>query len=302
MPELPEVEVVRRGLARWLSGAVVDSVEVRHPRPVRRHEAGIDDFVSRLVGVRVLEVVRRGKFLWLTLDSGEALTAHLGMSGQLVLEPPDAPDESHLRVRVRFTSGGAHEGRELRFIDQRMFGGLAVVPLTKTPDGGPGGLGATEPVLPVPVAHIARDALDPALDVDLLAARLRKRRTGLKRALLDQALISGIGNIYADEALWRSRLHYARATETLNRPTLERLLSATQDVMRAALDAGGTSFDSLYVDVNGQSGYFERSLDVYGRVGRPCSRCGTPIARDSFMNRSSFYCPKDQPRPRNAHW
>jgi formamidopyrimidine-DNA glycosylase len=301
VPELPEVEVVRRGLARWLTGATIASVEVRHPRPIRRHEAGLDDFVARLVDVTVLDVVRRGKFLWLSLDSGEALLGHLGMSGQLVLEPPDAPDESHLRVRVRFTDSA--EGRELRFIDQRMFGGLAVVPMTKTADGGPGGLGSThEPLLPVPVAHIARDALDPDLDVDQLAARVRRRRTGLKRALLDQGLVSGIGNIYADEALWRAKLHYARATETLNRPTLNRLLDAAQAVMRAALDAGGTSFDSLYVDVNGQSGYFERSLDVYGRVGRPCHRCGTLIARDSFMNRSSFYCPKDQPRPRNAHW
>jgi formamidopyrimidine-DNA glycosylase len=301
VPELPEVEVVRRGLASWLTGATIASVEVRHPRPIRRHEAGLEDFVARLVDVTVLDVVRRGKFLWLSLDSGEALLAHLGMSGQLVLEPPDAPDESHLRVRVGFTNSAA-DGRELRFIDQRMFGGLAVVPLTTTPDGGPGGLGTHEPLLPVPVAHIARDALDPDLDVDQLAARVRKRRTGLKRALLDQGLVSGIGNIYADEALWRAKLHYARATETLNRPTLNRLLEASQAVMRSALAAGGTSFDSLYVDVNGQSGYFERSLDVYGRIGKPCRRCGMLIVRDSFMNRSSFYCPKDQPRPRNAHW
>jgi formamidopyrimidine-DNA glycosylase len=306
MPELPEVEVVRRGLARWITGTRIAAVEVRHPRPIRRHEAGAGDFVDRLVGVTVVDVVRRGKFLWLTLDSGEALLAHLGMSGQLVLEPPQAPLESHLRVRLELAPGpgATHDhGRELRFIDQRMFGGLAVVPLVKTPDGRPGGLGTLrEPVLPGPVAHIARDALDPDLDVTLLAARLRKRRTGLKRALLDQTLVSGIGNIYADEALWRSKLHYARATETLNRPTLNRLLADTQAVMRSALDAGGTSFDSLYVDVNGESGYFDRSLDAYGRQGRPCRRCGTPIRRDSFMNRSSYYCPKDQPRPRNPHW
>jgi len=303
MPELPEVEVVRRGLARWVIGAQIRSVEVRHPRPVRRHEAGAADFISRLIGVTVLDVVRRGKFLWLTLDSGEALLAHLGMSGQLVLQPPEAEPEAHLRVRIGLDGP---TGRELRFVDQRMFGGLAVVPMVKTPDGRPGGLGASpefrEAVLPVPVAHIARDALDPDLDLELLADRLRRRKTGLKRALLDQTLISGIGNIYADEALWQARLHYARATENLNRPALNRVLAATQTVMRAALAVGGTSFDSLYVDVNGQSGYFERSLDVYGRVGRPCHRCATPIRRDSFMNRSSYLCLRCQPRPRHGRW
>ncbi|HST82907.1 MAG TPA: bifunctional DNA-formamidopyrimidine glycosylase/DNA-(apurinic or apyrimidinic site) lyase [Kineosporiaceae bacterium] len=313
MPELPEVEVVRNGLARWTIGNQISSVEVRHPRPVRRHEAGAEDFVSRLIGVTILDVVRRGKFLWLTLDSGEALLAHLGMSGQLVLEPPDAEIEAHLRVRIGLSGA---TGRELRFIDQRMFGGLAVVPMVKTADGLPGGLGgqpagdsgvrgagiAAEAMLPVPVAHIARDALDPALDVDLLAAKLRRRQTGLKRALLDQTLVSGIGNIYADEALWLAKLHYARPTETLNRPTLNRLLDASQQVMRSALAAGGTSFDSLYVDVNGQSGYFERSLNVYGRTGLPCHRCEALIRRESFMNRSSHLCPHCQPRPRNAHW
>jgi formamidopyrimidine-DNA glycosylase len=318
VPELPEVEVVRSGLARWIIGVDVTSVEVRHPRPVRRHEAGTEDFVRQLVGATIVDVVRRGKFLWLSLDSGAALLAHLGMSGQLVLQPPEAAPEPHLRVRIGL-SGGI--GRELRFIDQRMFGGLAVVPMCKTADGLPGGQGAqtaqsaaiggadaewtpvwTPPMLPTPVAHIARDALDPDLDIDELAVKLRRRQTGLKRALLDQRLISGIGNIYADEALWLAKLHYARPTETLNRPTLNRLLEATAQVMRAALAAGGTSFDRLYVNVNGQSGYFDRSLDVYGRTGQPCHRCGTAIRRDSFMNRSSHLCPSCQPRPRRARW
>jgi formamidopyrimidine-DNA glycosylase len=300
MPELPEVEVVRRGLERWVTGTAITGVEVLHPRPVRRHLAGAEDFAARLTGTKVLDVVRRGKFLWLTLDSGEALLAHLGMSGQLVLQPPDAAAEPHLRVRLEL-SGGA--GRELRFVDQRMFGGLAVVPLAPSPDGLPGGRGLLgEPVLPVPVLHIARDALDPHLDEAALAARLRRKRTGIKRALLDQQLISGIGNIYADEALWRSRLHYARPTETLTGPAIRTLLGATRDVMTAALAEGGTSFDSLYVDVNGSSGYFERSLAVYGQEGRPCPRCGTPVRRDAFMNRSSFSCPVCQPRPRRARW
>ena len=302
MPELPEVEVVRRGLARWVVGARIEHVEVHHPRPVRGHLPGPVDFASRLAGVTVLDAVRRGKFSWLTLDSGEALLAHLGMSGQLLLEPPGAPDGRHLRVRMAL-SGGESEGRELRFVDQRMFGGLAVVPLVPTPDGGPGGLGALrEPVLPRPVEHIARDVLDVDLDEEELTARLRRRRTGIKRALLDQTLVSGIGNIYADEGLWLARLHYARPTETLTRPAVARLLGGIREVMTQALQAGGTSFDSLYVDVNGSSGYFERSLAVYGREGRPCPRCGTPIRRDTFMNRSSFTCPRDQPRPRRGRW
>ncbi|TNM68416.1 bifunctional DNA-formamidopyrimidine glycosylase/DNA-(apurinic or apyrimidinic site) lyase [Streptomyces sp. NP160] len=327
MPELPEVEVVRRGLARWTTGAVVDAVEVLHPRPVRRHLAGPDDLAARLSGARVDDVVRRGKFLWFELDTGEALLAHLGMSGQLLLEPPDAPDEKHLRVRLRLSDSdgaggaGALEGRELRFVDQRMFGGLAVVDLVPTPDGLPGGTGGLAPVaaedddapggpqrlgrpssarVPEGVAHIARDPFDPHLDEDALVDRLRGRRTGVKRALLDQDLLSGVGNIYADEALWRSRLHGERPASGLTRPAARRLLGDVRDVMAEALAQGGTSFDSLYVDVNGASGYFERGLAVYGREGRPCPRCGAPVRREAFANRSSHSCPVCQPRPRAA--
>lgn len=301
MPELPEVEVVRAGLARWVLGTTVSAVQVLHPRPVRRHLAGADDFAARLRGTTVLDVVRRGKFLWLTLDSGEALMGHLGMSGQLLLLPPEAPDEKHLRVRISLSGG---TGRELRFVDQRMFGGLSLEALVPTPDGGAGGQGAKlgEAVLPAPVAHIGRDALDPFLDESLLVKRLRRRHTGLKRALLDQTLVSGIGNIYADEALWQARLHYARPTETLTGPVVSSVLTACRAVMTAALEAGGTSFDSLYVDVNGSSGYFERSLAVYGRAGLPCARCGTPIRREIFMNRSSHFCPTCQRRPRRPRW
>jgi len=311
VPELPEVEVVRRGLARWVTGARIGAVEVLHPRPVRRHLPGEADFAARLAGVAVQDVVRRGKFLWLELDSGEALLAHLGMSGQLLLPPVGAPDDRHLRVRLALDGGPADlQGRELRFVDQRMFGGLAVTPLGPTADGLPGGAGGVgEPagspsaaVLPPPVAHIARDPLDPHLDRAALVARLRTRRTGVKRALLDQTLVSGVGNIYADEALWRARLHYARPTETLTRPAVERLLDGVREVMSEALAQGGTSFDSLYVNVNGESGYFDRSLAVYGQLGRECPRCGTPVRRDAFMNRSSFTCPRCQPRPRNGRW
>jgi len=311
VPELPEVEVVRRGLARWVTGARIGAVEVLHPRPVRRQEAGAGDFADRLAGTTVRDVVRRGKFAWLELDTGEALLAHLGMSGQLVLQPPDAAAERHLRVRIAL-DGGAAQGRELRFVDQRMFGGLAVVPLVPTPDGGPGGRGGigTEPAdwtpsgpwLPPQVAHVARDPLDPTLDERALVARWRQRRTGVKRALLDQTLLSGVGNIYADEALWRVQLHYARPTDAMTGPAVRRLLGAVREVMGEALDHGGTSFDALYVNVNGESGYFERSLAVYGQEGLPCPRCGTPVRRDAFMNRSSFTCPRCQSRPRDGRW
>jgi formamidopyrimidine-DNA glycosylase len=288
VPELPEVEVVRDGLARWVAGRTVGTVEVRHPRSIRRHVAGAEDFAVRIAGRTVEAAERRGKYLWLPLDSGEAITAHLGMSGQLLVEGGDAPEEKHLRVRLTFDDGG----RELRFVDQRTFGGLAVDELTDV-DG---------TVVPRSVAHIARDPLDPRFDDAAFVAGLRARRTGLKRALLDQTLVSGIGNIYADEALWRARLHYARPTETLTRPAALALLGHVRDVLTEALAQGGTSFDSLYIDVNGQSGYFDRSLNAYGRGDEPCPRCGTPIRRDAFMNRSSFTCPRCQPRPRRGRW
>jgi formamidopyrimidine-DNA glycosylase len=314
VPELPEVEVIRRGLSRWVTGARLGPVEVLHTRPVRRHEGGPADFAERLTGTRVLDVVRRGKFLWLVLDDGHALLAHLGMSGQLLLRPTRAPAERHLRVRVGLVGPEPDgEGRELRFVDQRMFGGLSVTRLVPTPDGLPAGQGggdgtasrggaSTAACLPPEVRHIARDPLDPHLDENALVGRLRSRRTGIKRALIDQRLVSGIGNIYADEALWRARLHYARPTELLAQPAARRLLDAVRAVLSEALAEGGTSFDSLYVNVNGESGYFERSLAVYGRAGLPCRRCGTPIRREAFMNRSSFTCPRCQPRPRRGCW
>jgi formamidopyrimidine-DNA glycosylase len=287
VPELPEVEVVRRGLDRWVTGRTVSAAEVHHPRSVRRHAAGARDLADRLVGRSVRAVSRRGKYLWLPLgeDDADSLVAHLGMSGQLVLQPADAPAEPHLRVRIRF----ADDGRELRFVDQRTFGGLAVEPLVSDGAGGH---------VPRSVSHIARDPLDPAFDEEAFSIALRRRHTGLKRALLDQSLVSGIGNIYADEALWRARLHGGRPTETLRRAQVASVLGAARDVMREALAVGGTSFDALYVNVNGESGWFERDLAVYGRQDLPCRRCGTPVRREPFMNRSSYSCPTCQPRPR----
>ncbi|MEU8530429.1 MULTISPECIES: bifunctional DNA-formamidopyrimidine glycosylase/DNA-(apurinic or apyrimidinic site) lyase [Streptomyces] len=291
MPELPEVEVVRRGLERWVAGRTVAEVEVLHPRAVRRHPAGGVDFAARLTGHRLGTAMRRGKYLWIPLaDTDSSVLGHLGMSGQLLVQPSDAPDEKHLRIRVRFTdsdsgSAAGAAGTELRFVDQRTFGGLSLH--DNTPDG-----------LPDVIAHIARDPLDPAFDDAAFQAALRLRRTTVKRALLDQSLISGVGNIYADEALWRSKLHYERPTATLTRPRSAELLGHVRDVMNAALAAGGTSFDSLYVNVNGESGYFDRSLDAYGREDEPCRRCGTPMRRRPWMNRSSYFCPRCQRPPR----
>jgi formamidopyrimidine-DNA glycosylase len=290
VPELPEVEVVRRGLEQWVAGRTIADVEVRHPRAVRRHLEGAEHFVAALTGRTLAAAHRRGKYLWLPMaegdgtSSGRALVAHLGMSGQLLVEKPEEPDEVHLRARFRFADGG----RELRFVDQRTFGGLAV-------EEAPGG-----DAIPPRLAHIAIDPLDPGFDADAFTAALRRRHTEVKRALLDQTLIGGVGNIYADESLWRARLHGTRPTDRLTRAQVSDLLEGVRDVLGESLAQGGTSFDSLYVDVNGQSGYFSRHLAVYGQLDRPCPRCGTPIRRESFMNRSSYSCPRCQPRPRSA--
>jgi formamidopyrimidine-DNA glycosylase len=323
VPELPEVEVVRRGLVNWVRGRTITGVDVVDPRSVRRHALGPEDFAGNLEGAKVLDVVRRGKFLWMPLqgdgtprpsaDNGDpglpgvALMAHLGMSGQLLMQDSSVPDEKHLKIRLRLSPAEAMP-EQLRFVDQRIFGGLFVTTLVPTDDGGPGGLAEDPvPVIAEEASHIARDPLDPDFSFDTFYRRLRKRKTGLKRALLDQGLVSGIGNIYADEALWRAKLHYARPTDTLRRADAERLLAAARDVMTDALAAGGTSFDSLYVNVNGASGYFERSLNAYGREGEECRRCAAAgirsiLKREQFMNRSSYTCPVCQPRPRNGRW
>jgi formamidopyrimidine-DNA glycosylase len=281
VPELPEVEVVRRGLEKGVVGRTVASVSVHHDRAVRRHAAGARDFVDLLKGRTLTAARRRGKYLWLPLDCGDALTGHLGMSGQLLVVPASKPLEAHLRVRFTFTDGG----RELRFVDQRTFGGLLVV------------AGGAE--LPSTIAHIARDPLDPEFDDELFVKRLRAKVSGVKRALLDQTLVSGIGNIYADEALWRAQLHGGRPTEQLTKAQARELLAHSRDVLRESLGEGGTSFDALYVSTEGVSGLFERSLHAYGREGEPCDRCGTPIRREAWMNRSSYSCPRCQPRPRS---
>jgi formamidopyrimidine-DNA glycosylase len=300
MPELPEVEVVRRGLAANVVGKSITAVTVHHPRAVRRHEEGAADLTARLVDNVITGTGRRGKYLWLVLGSGEALVVHLGMSGQMLLSSPaatldaavgeSAPEPrsfnaDHLRVATLLDDGTA-----MSFVDQRTFGGWMLADLV-TVDG-------TE--VPGSVAHVARDPLDPLFDPAAVVKTLRLKHSEIKRQLLDQTVVSGIGNIYADESLWRAKVNGARIAETLTKPTLAAILGHSADVMRDALSQGGTSFDSLYVNVNGESGYFDRSLDAYGREGEPCRRCGAVMQRDKFMNRSSFYCPRCQPRPRTV--
>ena len=287
MPELPEVEVVRRGVDAWAIDRAISRVEVHHVRVARRQER---DFAADLVGGSFRCASRRGKFLWLPVrDEPYALVIHLGMSGQVLMQPTDSTVEAHLRFRVTF----ADLGREMRFVDQRTFGWVMTSPLVADDGGGQ---------VPEVVAHVARDPLDPLFDEFGFLDRLRSKDTEIKRALLDQSLISGIGNIYADEALWRTRLHGSRSTASLPRPRVKELLTHAREVMLEALDRGGTSFDSLYVNVNGESGYFERSLNAYGREGEPCPRCGGSIRRERFMNRSSFSCSKCQRRPPDRVW
>lgn len=290
MPELPEVEVVRRGLENHVLGRRIEAVEVLHPRPVRRHLPGPDDFAAALTGRTFAAARRRGKYLWLPLAPGgpadDALLCHLGMSGQMLVKDIGAPDERHLRVRFVLAGAGSKGGTELRFVDQRMFGGLSLA------EGGAR--------LPAELAHIARDPLDPEFDQAEFVRRVRRSASGIKRILLTQTVVSGVGNIYADEALWLAGLHGDRRGDRLRTADVERVLSAARTVMIAALGQGGTSFDALYVNVNGESGYFDRSLEVYGQEGEPCSRCGTPVQRVSFMNRSSFFCPRCQPPPRGT--
>lgn len=287
MPELPEVEVVRRGLHEHIADRTITSVRVLHPRAVRRHSGGAADLTARLRGARVTGTGRRGKYLWLTLDEddrdcGTALVVHLGMSGQMLIGPAERADP-HLRIEAKLDGSTT-----LRFVDQRTFGGWQLADLVSV-DGSR---------VPEPVAHIARDPLDPRFDRDAVVTVLRRKNSEIKRQLLDQTVVSGIGNIYADESLWRAGVHGARLAARMPRRQLGELVDSAATVMNEALAQGGTSFDSLYVNVNGQSGYFDRSLNVYGRADRGCRRCGAVIRREKFMNRSSFFCPRCQPRPR----
>ena len=283
MPELPEVEVVRAGLEPALVGARIDSVHVFDPRSLKRHDARRGDFVGMLQGSTVLSAERRGKFMWFPLDSGDALVTHLGMSGQVLLRDSGAKPDRHLRIQYGITHP-KHGKLLVNFVDQRIFGSMAVDELVEQPSG----------LVPAQAAHIALDPLDSFFDDEMFITRLRKKSTGVKRALLDQTLISGVGNIYADESLWAAKIHGERSADSLSKAKAQELLCEVRQVLNKALAEGGTSFDAQYVNVNGQSGYFAHSLNAYGQQGKPCPRCGTSIRKVSFMNRGSHFCPKCQ--------
>lgn len=294
MPELPEVDVVRAGLAPAVSGALVAAVEVHDARALTRHSGSLDDFERRLTGALLKAPARRGKFLWIPVaDSAHALVGHLGMSGQLLLRAPDAPRERHERIRL-FLDHPQHGELAVVFADQRTFGSLALDALVPTTDGRAGGWGTEEATVPTQVAHIARDPLDPAFSDAAFLGHLAPRKAAIKRVLLDQTIVSGIGNIYADESLWAARVHPETPAQELSSRTARRLLAEVRLVLQKALAEGGTSFDAQYVNVNGQAGYFAHSLNAYGQTGKACPRCGAKIVRVAFTNRSSHYCPRCQ--------
>ena len=295
MPELPEVETVRSGLASSILGFTIADVKILDARSLKKNAGGPKSFVREATGAKLNQVVRRGKFFWFPISRERALVGHLGMSGQiLVRKPGEAEDKC---TRVIFSVSKGRSSKEIRFIDQRLFGGLYFDDLVPTSDGHPAGFSpesAVDALIPGSAAHIARDLLDPFFDAKTVIDKLLTRKTGIKNVLLDQNLLSGIGNIYADEALWLAKLHYNTPAESLSKKKAFELIEITQDVLRKAVAEGGTSFDEQYKNVNGESGYFAVSLNAYGQTDEPCPRCGTPIRRDAWSNRGSHFCPRCQ--------
>lgn len=300
MPELPEVEAVRLGVESLFAHRRIAMVHVFDERSVSRHNGGAEDFTRTLTGLELGEPDRRGKFLWLPLHgdltTSAALLAHLGMSGQLLAHDlaADAPPLRHERVRLTFADTASPQ--TLSFHDQRLFGSLAVDPLIDDPFAASSGAAKSRRQVPTQAGHIAPDPLEPAFDADDAARAIRSHRSAVKRVLLDQTVISGIGNIYADESLWAARVHPEQSADTLSQRRARSLVDAVVAVLRRAVAVGGTSFDDQYRHVNGESGYFAIELNAYGRQGQPCRRCGGPIRRVSFMNRSSHFCPRCQRR------
>jgi len=277
MPELPEVETVRRGLAPWIVGRKIKKIELVHKGGNRSSTYAP---LSSVEGARVKNIVRRGKFLWFELNRDLALVAHLGMSGQFIIQKRNSDDEKHLRVRIDF----GDRKREIRFIDQRTFGWVAIDQLVHEDDE----------LIPQSFARIAPDVFDKKFDRTAVISKIQKKNSAIKRVLLDQSVMSGVGNIYADEALWRAKIHPERMANSLKADEVNELLRSVKSVMSRALKQGGTSFDDLYINVNGESGYFAVQLEAYGQEDEPCSRCGTQIKRIAFGNRSSHFCPKCQ--------
>lgn len=279
MPELPEVETVRRGLHHLISGyRIVDALDL-HPRTLKAESVAP---LSTLKGARITGTGRRGKFLWITLDRPFVLVAHLGMSGQFLIVQKDRPAAKH--IRAQFALKKSLRSRELVFNDQRTFGWLSVEQLT---DG-----------VPSSAQHIALDPFDPGFDYQGTITKFAQRRVRIKTALLNQEIMSGVGNIYADEALWRAKVHPESLTSELSRQKITTVIDCVTQVMQEAIAQGGTSFDDLYIDVNGESGFFDQSLSAYGREDEPCPRCGAPIRRIVFGARSSHFCPRCQRKKR----
>lgn len=298
MPELPEVETVRAGLATHVTAAQIISVEIFDERSLRKNFSGAAGFKRELEGAEIGAVVRRGKFLWLPISDSRALVCHLGMSGQVLVRSRGFLEDKLTRITLTLETS-TKEGIEMRFVDQRLFGGMLIDDLVPTSDGHPAGFfpeGEPSKAIPTSVAHIARDLLDENFDTEAVVARINTRNSGIKRVLLDQNLLSGIGNIYADESLWRSKLHYDRPSSSISPRKLKELIGVAREVLEEAVVRGGTSFDEQYKNVNGESGYFSQDLNAYGRAGLPCARCGTSIRREAWANRSSYFCPKCQRR------
>lgn len=275
MPELPEVETVRRGLSEFVRGFLIDEVEELHPR-VRRASSIAP--LHALQGAKIVDIRRRGKFLWFILDRPEVLVAHLGMTGQFLIASPKRPAPKH--VRAAFTMSKGRRRRTLAFNDQRTFGWLSI---EETMDG-----------IPTSAQHIAKDPFDPDFDISLALRDFKRRNLKVKSALLNQGIMSGVGNIYADEALWRARVHPESLTSSLSMRKIGSLVESAIQVMAEAIEKGGTSFDDMYVHVNGESGFFEQSLAAYGRTDSPCPRCGTPIKKIIVAQRASHFCPRCQ--------
>ena len=279
MPELPEVETVRRGLEHFVTGFTFRSAHNLHPRVLK--PASIAP-LSAVEGSRIVSINRRGKFLWFRLDNDLALVAHLGMSGQFLVAQRDRPDPKHMRARFSLKRG--FKSHDLLFSDQRTFGWLSVEELT---DG-----------IPQSALHIGLDPFDTAFDRDAVVIAMKSRKAAIKSVILNQEIMSGVGNIYADESLWRAKIHPEIPVCDLSAKKIGSLIDAAVEVMGEAVTVGGTSFDSLYINVNGESGFFETSLAAYGQEGEPCPRCGTAIRRIAFANRSSHFCPKCQVKSR----
>lgn len=279
MPELPEVETVRRGLQRYVIGKTIDVVEVLDARSLK-HDS-VKALKKSLAAKVISSVNRRGKFLWITFRNTDVvLVIHLGMSGQVLLEKSSFSLHPHVRIRITLR----HYQREIHFRDQRLFGGMH--------------LDILEGDVPSTLLHIAPDPFESTYDQEHVVQILKGRSAGIKSLMLNQNIVSGIGNIYADEALWSAKIHYLTPGNRLSNFKLSELLDAAKAVMSQAIESGGTSFDDLYVNVNGESGWFEVDLHAYGREDEPCARCGRLIVREAWANRSSFRCPRCQPKPR----